>query len=212
VEASVARCLRTPPDVAKRQGLKSVFQTALRGLSHRSIVVVGNYCYGPITAEPYRAKARPLHPRRSYFAPISCPPNRGGLRDTRPQPDGQMVEAPGTAPGSDWFIATAIYRHSRQAGFRNIGADGGGIKCGARRPAVRAGREMSGPRVHSCLAPHAGREPALGRRPEGRQRSGRVRGLLRSKSSPALTCAQPSARSHGGCRGAMWRTRRKKVR
>ena len=77
MEASVARCLRTPPDVATRQGLKSAFQTALRGLSHRSIVVVGNYCYGPITAEPYRAKARPLRPRRSYFAPITCPPCAG---------------------------------------------------------------------------------------------------------------------------------------
>jgi hypothetical protein len=33
-----------------------------------------------------------------------------------------MVEAPGTAPGSEWFIAAAIYRHSRQAGIANIGA------------------------------------------------------------------------------------------
>jgi hypothetical protein len=24
-----------------------------------------------------------------------------------------MVEAPGTAPGSEWFITTAAYRHSR---------------------------------------------------------------------------------------------------
>jgi hypothetical protein len=24
-----------------------------------------------------------------------------------------MVEAPGTAPGSEWFIAAAVYRHSR---------------------------------------------------------------------------------------------------
>src|SRR5438094_9536930 len=53
----------------RRQGFRSVFQTALRGLSNRSIVVVGNYCCGPITAEPCRAKARPLRPRRSYFAP-----------------------------------------------------------------------------------------------------------------------------------------------
>ncbi len=149
MEASVARCLRTPPDAAKRQGLKSAFQTALRGLSHRSIVVVGNYCYGPITAEPYRAKASPLHPRRSYFAPISCPPKRGGLRKTRPQPDGQMVEAPGTAPGSDRFIATAIYRHSRQAGLKNIGADRGGIKCSAPLPArgEREARRGSAERV-----------------------------------------------------------------
>src|SRR6266849_10557034 len=51
------------------QGFNSVFQTALRGLGNRSIVVVGNYEFGPITVEPCRAKARPLRPRRSYFAP-----------------------------------------------------------------------------------------------------------------------------------------------
>src|SRR3974390_3132005 len=49
----------------RRQDFRSVFQTALRGLSNRSIVVVGNYESGPITAEPCRAKARPLRPRRS---------------------------------------------------------------------------------------------------------------------------------------------------
>src|SRR6476646_9937998 len=52
------------------QDFSSVFQTALRGLGHRSIVVVGNYECGPITVEPCRAKARPLRPRRSYFAPV----------------------------------------------------------------------------------------------------------------------------------------------
>ena len=49
-----------------------VFQTALRSLSNRSKVVVGNYCNSPITAEQYREKARPLHPRRSYFAPAEA--------------------------------------------------------------------------------------------------------------------------------------------
>jgi len=39
-----------------------------------------------------------------------------------------MVEAPGTAPGSEWFITTAIYRHSRQAGPPNIGTNGPGRK------------------------------------------------------------------------------------
>src|SRR5262245_55400194 len=104
VGASVARCPRTPPDAAKTSGLRSVFQTALRGLSNRSIVVVGNYEFGPITSEPSRAKARPLRPRRSYFAPSEA---RLRLRS--------WVEAPGTAPGSEGFIATAIYRHSRLA-------------------------------------------------------------------------------------------------
>ncbi len=54
----------------RRQGFRSVFQAALRGQSNRSIVVVGNYEFGPITAEPCRAKARPLRPRRSYFDPF----------------------------------------------------------------------------------------------------------------------------------------------
>ena len=43
-----------------------------------------------------------------------------------------MVEAPGTAPGSEWFITTAIYRHSRQAGSPNIGANGPKRKSGSR--------------------------------------------------------------------------------
>src|SRR6516225_8185032 len=53
------------------QDFKSVFQAALRGQGNRSIVVVCNYEFGPITAEPCRAKARPLRPRRSCFAPLS---------------------------------------------------------------------------------------------------------------------------------------------
>ena len=65
-----------PPNPAcrslTRQGFRSVFQTALRSLGNRSIVVVGNYEFGPITAEPCRAKARPLRPRRSYFAPADA--------------------------------------------------------------------------------------------------------------------------------------------
>jgi len=55
--------------VLTRQDFRLVFQAALRSLSNRSIVVVGNYCSSPITAEQYREKARPLRPRRSCFAP-----------------------------------------------------------------------------------------------------------------------------------------------
>src|SRR5579859_4467359 len=95
VEASVARCLRTPPESATPQGLISVTRTALRGEGHRSIVVVGNYRFGPITAEPCRAKAHPLRPRRSYFAPA----RRQMTDHVCPR-----VEAPGTAPGSAGFI------------------------------------------------------------------------------------------------------------
>ena len=66
--------------------------------------------HSPITAEPYREKTRPLRPRRSYFAPAEARLVRRA-----------WVEAPGTAPGSEWFIATAIYFHSRRTGSLNIG-------------------------------------------------------------------------------------------
>lgn len=91
-----------------------VFQTALRSLSNRSKVVVGNYCNGPMSAEPYREKTRPLRPRRSYFAPAKSHPRMGSRW--------VLVEAPGTAPGSEWFIATVIYFHSRRTGTPNIAA------------------------------------------------------------------------------------------
>lgn len=93
-----------------------VFQTALRSLSNRSKVVVGNYCSSPITAEQYREKVRPLRPRRSYFAPAKT---RFGLARSW-----ALVEAPGTAPGSEWFIATTVYFHSRRTGTPNIGGKG----------------------------------------------------------------------------------------
>ena len=59
--------------------------------------------------------------------------------------DPLLVEAPGTAPGSDRFIATAIYRHSRLApALLNIGMKTGGIKsresslfCRRKRSAIR---------------------------------------------------------------------------
>src|SRR5262245_48964309 len=109
------------------QDFRSVFQTALRGLGNRSIVVVGNYEFGPITVEPCRAKARPLRPRRSYFAPVSQGTVIGSRSSRRlsTTPDHcSLVEAPGTAPGSDRFITTAIYRHSRLAPAPgNIGAE-----------------------------------------------------------------------------------------
>src|SRR6516225_3371330 len=63
------------------QDFKSVFQAALRGQGNRSIVVVCNYEFGPITVEPCRAKARPLRPRRSCFAPVSGISNQtSGIR------------------------------------------------------------------------------------------------------------------------------------
>ena len=93
-----------------------VFQPALRSLSNRSKVVVGNYCSSPITEEQYREIARPFRPRRSYFAPA-----KARFRSVRWW---ALVEAPGTAPGSEWFIATTVYFHSRRTGTPNIGGKG----------------------------------------------------------------------------------------
>jgi hypothetical protein len=134
------------------QGFRSVFQTALRGLGNRSIVVVGNYGCGPITVEPCRAKARPLRPRRSYFAPISGIGDQRSVVRTPLTSDHRplMVEAPGTAPGSDRFIAAAIYRHSRLAPApTNIRPAGGRKKTGHARRGEREGGASFRPPAHS---------------------------------------------------------------
>ena len=139
-EASVAGRLQTPPYAAKRKGLISEAYAALRSDGNRSIVVIGNCACGPITVEPCRAKTNPLRPRRSYFAPTS---NRG----VRFQ-----VEAPGTAPGSEWFIAAVIYRHSRrEAAIANIGHRSPDLKppTGSgnwRETELRLTVELNGPR------------------------------------------------------------------
>ena len=73
VEASVARRLRTPPEGANPQDLIPSTITALRGEGHRSIVVVGNYKFGPMTAEPCRAKDSPLHSPSNLFRPRQNP-------------------------------------------------------------------------------------------------------------------------------------------
>jgi hypothetical protein len=89
-----------------------VFQTALRSLSNRSIVVVCNYCM----ARYRRNHTEKKHALYALVDPVSPPPKPARLVALR-----AWVEAPGTAPGSEWFIATAIYFHSRQAGTLNIG-------------------------------------------------------------------------------------------
>ena len=74
------------------------------------------------TVVPCRAKEHPLHPRRSYFAPINSPLDVFNLGldcliciclILKQWANGLLVEAPGTAPGSEWFIPMSIYRHSR---------------------------------------------------------------------------------------------------
>src|SRR6185295_17108148 len=81
----------------------------------------------PVTSEPSRAKARPLRPRRSCFGPLSNSPVASGPWSSLGfGPNELMVEPPGTAPGSDRFITTPVYRHSRplRDGTLNIGAKG----------------------------------------------------------------------------------------
>ena len=56
------------------------------------------------------------HMRRSYFAPRLS----AGISLTRPV-SAEMVEAPGTAPGSALLISQHVYRHSRRTGTPNIG-------------------------------------------------------------------------------------------
>ncbi len=88
----------------------------LRSETRFRIVVIGNYKVWSDTVVPCRAKVHPLRRRRSYFAPIKC-----GLLTPGPY----VVEAPGTAPGSDQFITKTVYRHSRQADTANIGTNNG---------------------------------------------------------------------------------------
>src|ERR1700723_2503233 len=97
VEASVARRLRTPPKGANPQDLISSTSTALRGEGHRGIVVISNYRFDPITAVSCRAKEHPLHPSSNLFRPRQKP-RRVQARQWI------LVEAPGTAPGSERLI------------------------------------------------------------------------------------------------------------
>ena len=65
-----------------------------------------------MTAEPYRAKTTPLLRPSILFRP-------------------RMVEAPGTAPGSEPPILRSVYRHSRLPGRTNIGHHTAELKADA---------------------------------------------------------------------------------
>ena len=106
--------LRTAPRLATAEDLEIGHPTALRGEASRSKVVVGNYCYGPITVVPCRAKLLPLLHASILVRPRTDPPSN--------DPTGRLVEAPGTAPGSAAPIPQKVYRHSRLPDALNIGA------------------------------------------------------------------------------------------
>ena len=58
------------------------------------------------------------------------------------------MESPGTAPGSEWFITTAIYRHSRLAPvLKNISAKGCRKKTAARSIAASLAGKTPGPNL-----------------------------------------------------------------
>src|ERR1700731_581290 len=78
VGASVARCPRTPPDAAKTPGLQIGLSNRVTRPEQPEHSCRLQLWIGPITAEPCRAKARPLRPRRSYFAPAQ---NQRGQHD-----------------------------------------------------------------------------------------------------------------------------------
>jgi hypothetical protein len=69
VEASVARCLRTPPDGAYPARALNRYFRPLTQPEPPEHSCHWQLCLRPITLDPFRAKARLLRPRRSYFAP-----------------------------------------------------------------------------------------------------------------------------------------------
>jgi len=96
VQASVARCLRTPPYAAKRKGFIFGFVTAYAATATGARLSLATVLCGPITVVPHRAKANPFRRSSILFRPLD-PPMTGSL-----------VEPPGTAPGSDPVITSAF--------------------------------------------------------------------------------------------------------
>jgi len=125
VLASVARCQRTPPLTAKLKGFRFRYFALLTQREQPVQSYRLQLWNDPITSVSSRAKNSPLHPRRSCFAPIKADCEATSyrrskvigfrLRPSRAVADWRqsaLVEAPGTAPGSEWFIARAVYHHS----------------------------------------------------------------------------------------------------
>ena len=116
-----ASCCPVPPEprltVLNHQGLSLGQSHRLRGETCLSIVVIGNYSEWPDIGGTMPSKSKPF---RLPVEPISPPStaHTGRLVETA---HGQMVEAPGTAPGSRKRITTAfitIAGRIRQAEYR----------------------------------------------------------------------------------------------
>ena len=131
MKASVARCLRTPPHSANRREFSVKCRTAIKQLDELPHSCHLQLEYSPITAVQCRTKTQSLHPRRSYFAPI-----KSHSEHKVPLAEWFLVEAPGTAPGSEWFISQAIYRHIWRASTLYIGDLSLNSKFNRKKPCV----------------------------------------------------------------------------
>ena len=102
-------CCQVPPEPRPNRlragDFKSAYQTALSSEANLSKVVIRNYCNDPVTVGHAEQKPNLYYARRSCFAPLEPSPvlNRGGI---------DLVEAPGTAPGSATLIPSGVYHHS----------------------------------------------------------------------------------------------------
>ncbi len=86
VQASVARCLRTPPYAARRKGLDFGLVTAYAATATGARLSFAIVLFGPVRWHPAETKLTPLDVRRSYFGPM-IPKRRifGGAAGYRPR-------------------------------------------------------------------------------------------------------------------------------
>ena len=114
MQASVARCLRTPPEAAKPQDLSFGLLAALRGEGHRSTVVIGNCTVW--TDNGGTSPSESLHLYTSVD-PISAPRS---LQDG-PRNGGEVGGAAGYRPRVRSAYYVRVYRHSPRGDEVNIG-------------------------------------------------------------------------------------------
>ena len=69
MQASVARCLRTPPYAARRKGLDFGVRNCLRSDCYRSTIVICNCTVRADTVAPRRDKANPFRRSSILFRP-----------------------------------------------------------------------------------------------------------------------------------------------
>ena len=115
VQVSVARYLRTPPYAARRKGLVSATRTAYAARAIAGArLSLATVLFAPITVVAHRDKAIPFRRSSILFRP-HVPPTKENL-----------VEPPGTAPGSDPLITSAFMSIVRVAPNRLEYKRGGG--------------------------------------------------------------------------------------